>query len=59
MFALYGIVLVLHHDTRLLHNPDAIGRARRAFERLLDTHRAPSARVRTPKPHERSISSQN
>ncbi|HQD82783.1 MAG TPA: TetR/AcrR family transcriptional regulator [Quisquiliibacterium sp.] len=59
VFALYGIVLVLHHDTRLLHNPDAIGRARRAFERLLDTHRAPPTGVRAPKPHERSISSQN
>lgn len=32
---LYGIILVLHHDTRLLQSADATGRARRAFERAL------------------------
>lgn len=36
VFGLYGIVLALHHDTRLLNNADAVPRARKAFARLLD-----------------------
>lgn len=43
VFALYGIILVLHHDTRLLNSPDAIQRARRAYARLLDGHRTPTS----------------
>ena len=35
VFDLYGVILVLHHDARLLNNPDAAARARRAFDRLL------------------------
>jgi AcrR family transcriptional regulator len=35
VFDLYGVILVLHHDARLLNNPQAAARARRAFERLL------------------------
>jgi AcrR family transcriptional regulator len=35
VFDLYGVVLVLHHDARLMNSPDALPRARRAFERLL------------------------
>ena len=35
VFDLYGVILVLHHDARLLNNPRAAARARRAFERLL------------------------
>jgi len=38
VFGLYGIILVLHHDARLLGNPDAPGRARRALARLIDAH---------------------
>jgi AcrR family transcriptional regulator len=34
-FELYGIMLSTHHAARLLHDPRAAGRARRAFERLL------------------------
>ena len=55
VFALYGIVLVLHHDTRLLHNPEAITRARRAFDRLLDVHRATPSRATPGNSRERSI----
>lgn len=40
-FELYGIMLVAHHATRLLRDPRADERARRAFERLLDSVRAP------------------
>ena len=43
VFGLYGIILVLHHDARLLDNPDALGRARRAFARLIDAHRTAAA----------------
>jgi AcrR family transcriptional regulator len=38
VFELYGVILVLHHDGRLLKSPDAIGRARRSFERLLGSY---------------------
>ena len=55
VFALYGIVLVLHHDTRLLHTPDAMARARRAFDRLIDGQRAAPGRARAEKSHERAV----
>jgi AcrR family transcriptional regulator len=34
-FEMFGIVLVLHHDTRLFGGTDAIVRATRAFDRLI------------------------
>jgi AcrR family transcriptional regulator len=34
-FELYGIILALHHEARLLRTPGAADRARRAFARLL------------------------
>ncbi len=39
VFDLYGIILVLHHDSRLLRTPDALARARRSFSRLVDSCR--------------------
>lgn len=46
---LFGVVLVLHHDRRLLRSPDALARARRVADRLLGAaaaaSRAPSARA--------------
>jgi AcrR family transcriptional regulator len=39
VFQLYGVILVLHHDGRLLDSPDAVGRAQRSFERLIDSYR--------------------
>jgi AcrR family transcriptional regulator len=64
VFDIYGVLLVLHHDARLLRSADALQRARRAFERLLGSYlavaptAAPTAtrdsRART-KNHERSI----
>lgn len=66
VFDLYGVILVLHHDARLLRSPDAIGRARRAFDRVLEGYRPVAGRTHagsraiaaaTPKSHERSISS--
>ena len=41
VFQLYGVVLVLHHDARLLKSRDAVGRARRSFDRLIASYRQP------------------
>lgn len=41
VFDLYGVILVLHHDARLLNNPQATERAHRAFDRLLRTYGTP------------------
>ncbi|HKZ11545.1 MAG TPA: TetR/AcrR family transcriptional regulator [Rhodanobacteraceae bacterium] len=37
-FEMFGVVLVLHHDTRLFGGTDAIVRATRAFDRLVADH---------------------
>jgi AcrR family transcriptional regulator len=42
-FELFGIVLATHHDRRLLEDTRSPGRARDAFERLIETHRAPAS----------------
>jgi len=39
-FELFGIVLAAHHDRRLLGDARAPDRARDAFERLIEAHRA-------------------
>ncbi len=39
IFDLYGIILVLHHDARLLGNERAPERARRALERIIAARR--------------------
>ena len=36
-----SVVLVLHHDTRLLNNPDSLARARRVFRRILAAYAVP------------------
>lgn len=41
---LYGVILALHHDTRLLGSADAPARARRAFARILRAHQDPGRR---------------
>jgi AcrR family transcriptional regulator len=43
VFDLYGLILVLHHDARLMDSPDALQRARRAFDRLMRSYLAPRA----------------
>ncbi len=55
LFAIYGIVLVVHHDARLLNSPDAVARARRAFDRVISAHAPRSARASPPEKHERSV----
>jgi AcrR family transcriptional regulator len=47
VFELYGIVLVLHHDVRLLNSPDAFDRAKRAFTRLIRSY-APQFKFSVP-----------
>ncbi|MFM1988799.1 MAG: hypothetical protein RJA99_1756 [Pseudomonadota bacterium] len=50
VFDLYGVILVLHHDARLMDSPDAPARARRAFERLIESYRAaPTPARRAPR----------
>lgn len=50
VFDLYGVILVLHHDARLMNSPDAQARARRALERLLGAYRAGPAPAPTRRP---------
>lgn len=38
VFDLYGVILVLHHDARLLKSPDAVARAHRSFDRLIASY---------------------
>jgi AcrR family transcriptional regulator len=40
VFEMYGVILVLHHDTRLLNNPQAFERAQRACERQMRAYLA-------------------
>jgi AcrR family transcriptional regulator len=35
VFGIYGVILVLHHDSRLMRSPGALPRARRAINQLL------------------------
>jgi AcrR family transcriptional regulator len=42
-FELYGTMLMCHHASRLLRDPKAVGRARRAFENQLAAARAPES----------------
>jgi AcrR family transcriptional regulator len=56
VFDLYGAVLALHHDLRLLRTPDAAARARRAIERRLESYQAVPAAA-AGKQNERSVAS--
>jgi len=55
LFALYGIILVVHHEARLLKSPDAIERARRAFDRVVAAHSPRPLSVPQAKTNERSV----
>lgn len=56
-FQLYGVILVVHHDARLMNNPDSEVRGNRAIERVLNSFAGlPRVSVDSPqKSHERSI----
>jgi AcrR family transcriptional regulator len=55
VFEIYGVMLAMHQDARLLRSPDSARRGRAALRRLLatattpDSPRAPSRRARTSK----------
>jgi AcrR family transcriptional regulator len=59
VFDLYGVILVLHHDARLMARADSVTRARRAFDRLIAAYlaapaaasRSASTRRASPLPH--------
>ena len=42
---IYGVILVLHHDGRLLKSPNAQRRARQSLERLIQSYRQASVEV--------------
>ena len=46
VFDLYGVMLSLHHDARLLRDPRAVGRARSGFERTIGFYADASAGAR-------------
>jgi len=53
LFAVNGVVLALHHDARLMRNPAALDRARRAIDRLIErlrTAQAPPIRLADSSP---------
>ncbi len=41
VFEIYGVILVLHHDGRLLQSPNVVGRAERSIRRLLASYQTP------------------
>lgn len=41
LFEMYGLILVLHHDSRFLKVPGCVKRARDGVTRLIDTYRSP------------------
>lgn len=49
VFEIYGLMLMLHQDARLLRGKDSIQRARRGLQRLIDSTAAP-ARIPGPAP---------
>ena len=54
VFELYGVMLALHHDARLLRDARAVERARRAFDRTVGYYVAGAAPLRgAPKPAHR------
>jgi AcrR family transcriptional regulator len=50
VFEIYGLMLVLHQDARLLHSPDSVKRARAGLARLLDGVKAPVSSRKRPSP---------
>ena len=54
VFAMYGLMLALHHDARLLHSKDSVARGRAVFEQLIATLRAPAQKAVSVKPRHRN-----
>ena len=51
VFGVYGIILVLHHDSRLMRSAEALPRARRAMDRLLQQHASRPQQRNSRQPH--------
>jgi AcrR family transcriptional regulator len=45
VFEIYGLMLMLHQDARLLHGKDSVRRARCGLQRLIDDTRLPDVRA--------------
>jgi AcrR family transcriptional regulator len=45
VYEIYGIILGLHHDARLLRAQNVVARARTALARLIDAYRTPVAKA--------------
>jgi AcrR family transcriptional regulator len=41
VYEMYGLILAVHHDARLLRSPGAVERAKVGFERLIENYRNP------------------
>ena len=41
VYEMYGLILAVHHDARLLRTPGAVERAKVGFERLIENYRNP------------------
>jgi len=53
VFGIYGVILVLHHDARLMKSAEALPRAHRAIDRLLQQFaRGPLQRQDIPRQHQ-------
>lgn len=53
VFGIYGVILVLHHDARLMKSAEALPRAHRAIDRLLQQFaRVPLQRHDIPQQHQ-------
>jgi AcrR family transcriptional regulator len=53
VFAMYGLVLALHHDARLMRSKDSVARGRTGFAQLIDAHRTLSKPAATATPRHR------
>ena len=53
VFGIYGVILVLHHDARLMKSAEALPRAHRAIDRLLQQFtRVPLPRAESLQHHQ-------
>ncbi len=43
VYEMYGLILALHHDARVLRIPGSLERAGKGFERLIETYRNPQS----------------
>jgi AcrR family transcriptional regulator len=59
VFAMYGLILALHHDARLMHSKDSIVRCRAGFAQLIDPLRNPGHKAAQPRHRKSSQEKQN